>query len=227
MKAESVQAFLEEKTGRRVDIHFNQNRSTFLSVKRDSRHIKVSLHEMFTDAPKDVITALASYLCSFRRSALRVVRNFFTENADRIDLSHTVKKQALTTQGRFFDLQTLLERVNEEYFGGVLKLSITWFGESRASRAATLLFGKYVAPLRLVKIHRRLDQEGIPEFVIESVIYHEMLHAFCPPYVDSSGVQRIHSKEFRALEKRFYKYQEAKKWIQQNIKTLGMVHGWA
>ena len=79
-----------------------------------------------------------------------------------------------------------------------------------------LTLGQYIDTLKLIKIHRHLDSVFVPRYVADYVIYHEMVHAVCPAYVDAQGITRIHTAEFKKQEKRFVEYDRATRWLLQN-----------
>ena len=81
-------------------------------------------------------------------------------------------------------------------------------------------WGYYHGYINLIKIHRLLDALDIPEYVLEYVIYHEMVHAAIPAYVGDNGRNCIHSKEFKALERKFERFEEANRWLDQHNKKF-------
>jgi predicted metal-dependent hydrolase len=57
-----------------------------------------------------------------------------------------------------------------------------------------------------------MDRPNIPQFVVEYVLYHEMLHVKHP--TRRSGCSLIsHSPEFRAEEKLFAEFHPARKFL--------------
>ncbi len=50
--------------------------------------------------------------------------------------------------------------------------------------------------------------------VVEFILYHELLHKYCPEkWVN--GQKRIHTPEFKQLEQEFEFYQDAQAWLQK------------
>jgi hypothetical protein len=63
-----------------------------------------------------------------------------------------------------------------------------------------------------------LDDVTVPKFVVEFVLYHELLHKYHgTKWVQ--GRRMVHTKEFRASESQFKFYNEASKWLK--IPTSG------
>jgi predicted metal-dependent hydrolase len=63
-----------------------------------------------------------------------------------------------------------------------------------------------------IVINARLDRAGVPQFVVEYVLFHEMLHVKHPMRAASCGLQ-AHSAEFRREEKRFTGFDRARRFL--------------
>jgi predicted metal-dependent hydrolase len=59
-----------------------------------------------------------------------------------------------------------------------------------------------------IVISRSLDRPDIPEFLIEYVLYHEMLHLKHQPRI-VNGRRMYHTPAFRAEERRFERFEQA------------------
>jgi len=117
----------------------------------------------------------------------------------------------LMTQGRVHDLRRLADIVNYAYFDGRCPVHVTWGkpGEPRGRRRRSILFGSYSHREHLVRIHPRLDAPDVPEFFVQFVLYHEMLHKAEPPVYSASGRRQVHTAAFRKRERRFPQYRAA------------------
>ena len=60
---------------------------------------------------------------------------------------------------------------------------------------------------RLIRIHCSLDRSFVPRFFVESVVFHEMLHAVIPP-LEINGRTYHHGAAFRAREQRYPGYEK-------------------
>jgi predicted metal-dependent hydrolase len=131
----------------------------------------------------------------------------------------------LRTQGRCCDLEELAREVKERYFDDDLTAGITW-GRRRPrrrrrsrGRRVSMQLGSYHPEQDVVRIHPALDQPWVPRFVLEAVIYHELLHAALPPRVEG-GRRRVHTPEFRRRERLFPYLERAQAWIEENLSRL-------
>jgi hypothetical protein len=216
----SFQKEIEASTGKELRLEINDNYSTMLSVKWEPDCTKVSMHRMFLGAPANVMEELACYLRQEKRSLTPTVKAFIQNNITKLDYSHLLKRQKLETAGTTYNLQKIYNALNKEYFDQELNLNITWYGNAKQRARSKITFGQYQDPLRLIKIHRMLDHPSFPDYLVEFVVYHEMLHHVSPSYVDKKGMHHIHSKEFKQLEKKFKKYALAQLWIKENQADL-------
>ncbi|MBA2369098.1 MAG: hypothetical protein H0V82_08770 [Candidatus Protochlamydia sp.] len=217
---ETFQKKLENRTGMKLQLKINDNRSTLLSVKWEPEFAKVSLHRMFLLAPRNVMQALAFYLNGEHKKLAANIKAFIEENLHKLNYSHELDSTKLETKGKFHNLQLIFAQLNREYFNQSLNLRITWFGNSKKKAQNRIVFGLYHDPLKLIKINRFMDQKHFPDYLIAYVVYHEMLHYVCPAFVDSNGQKHIHSKAFKELEKKFKFYDLAKQWIRDNQNHL-------
>jgi predicted metal-dependent hydrolase len=103
-------------------------------------------------------------------------------------------------------LEKLFQQLNAAYFEGRLNQpNIGW-----SARSWRRQFGCYDPGPNQILLNRRMDQPGIPQLVVEYVLFHEMLHVKHP--TRRSGCSLVsHSREFRQEEKRFAEFERARK----------------
>jgi hypothetical protein len=216
----SLQEQLQLHLKNKLKLKINDNRSTMLSVRWEPDYTQVSLHRIFLNAPQNVMDALACYIHKKDKAVAPTVRAFIEDNWKNLDYSSQVDTKKLYTQGHVYNLKDIYNALNQEYFDGRLNLFITWFGKKNSQNKSQITFGLYYDPLKLIKINRLLDNRSFPDYVVSFIVYHEMLHHVSPSYYDEKGHHKIHSKEFKALEKRFQYFKQAQKWIKENQEHL-------
>lgn len=220
MSLKNFQTAIENRSGIKLKLKINDNRSTMLSVKWEPDYTKVSLHRMFLEAPKNVMDELACYLRQEYESLTPTLKAFIESGLRKLDYSHLIDPKKLSIEGEVYNLKHIYNNLNEEYFTNNLNLNITWFGKSTQKNRSQVTFGLYYDPLKLIKVNRLLDSSFFPDYVISYVIYHEMLHEVCPAYVDEKGTYRIHNKEFKERENEFRYYRKAQNWIRDHQMQL-------
>ena len=175
----------------------------------------VTVHEGFVGAPDAVIKALvcAALLGDVGADHRNVMRRYaesdaFAEVVEALELA-TV--EALDQpEGRHYDLDEVFARVNAEYFDGALpRPRLTW------NRTLThRKLGHYHFPTDTVLISITLDSPDVPAYVVEFVMYHELLHKQMGFNV-VNGRRYTHTSAFREAERRFARYEEAKAFEQR------------
>src|SRR6476620_4635474 len=126
------------------------------------------------------------------------------------------RKVMTTTKGVVYDLDEIFDAMNWQYFRGFLpKPSLTW-----SSTKTYRILGHHDATHNHITISKSLDSLEVPRFVVEYVLYHEMLHVFHPTEHDHNGRRYNHTSKFRADEEKFEHYQRAEDWIERNVRKL-------
>lgn len=107
-------------------------------------------------------------------------------------------------RGAYHDLSAAFDRVNTAFFNSQMpRPHLTW------SRVFTgRKFGHYDSIRDTVMISSTLDQRTVEPFVVDSVLYHELLHKAMGART-VNGRRYVHTREFHDAERRFPRHQEA------------------
>lgn len=220
----------EALEGRLRSLVLTDNRRTILSVKtasrRDREGLHARLHRAFAGAPEGVLTAVAALidgrcddtLRDLSRKTLRVWMDRFWKENGAPEPRHRI---TLYPIGETLDLRTVCDELNTRFFEGRLEVEVTWSNvfPGTVCRRRSIRLGSYQADLDVVRIHPALDRPNVPRYVVESIVYHELLHADIPP-VFRNGRRHVHTPEFRRRERQFPEYRRAKAWIRKNLGRL-------
>jgi len=226
MSIEAFKTRLSDQLNLELELIIHENRWTMLNLLHKNRsYARLSVHKMFLEAPDSVILAIAHYVRGARPGPL--LRHYIQSYLERSDYSHLLDQQKCLHQGDVYHLKSIYEDLNKKYFNNALDLSITWFGSLRKKKSRSrIIFGQYLAGLRLIKIHRMLDDPFFPEYFVAFVVYHEMLHSVVPGSLDGRGRYCFHSPAFKEQEKAFEQYQQAIAWEKTNKEKL-FHYGWS
>lgn len=207
------------KSGR-PRVVLTDNVHTMLSVKRGQGVLTLRIHHMFADAPPVIVRALAQYAEGKGRDAGRLLRAFIDANDHMIRTRSRTRPISVDIEGKYYNLQELFDDLNQHYFDGQIQARITWGQRSRRKRGrGSIKLGSYTVEDALIRIHPVLDAADVPQFFIEWIIYHEMLHEIHDmPIVD--GRRIYHTREFRRDEALFEHYAEAVLWERTNLHKL-------
>jgi hypothetical protein len=182
----------------------------------------VRLHQMFLHAAEDVLRALAAFI---RRPSARhkgLLRAFIRKHDQMIrPVPAPVKPRSprLCPEGRHVDLREHFRKLNEVYFGGRLGCAITWGTRKSGRRPRSIRLGTYSPDKSMIRIHPVLDSTAVPGYVVEDVLYHEMLHHELG-MVRQNGKVFSHHRVFKAKEQAFPYSSQAREWIRENISWL-------
>jgi len=201
------------------------NRSRIVSARSLSGALEVRIHRSFVGAPEATLDEVAKFLGGARGTARRRALAAIREHFDRHRGKSRPRRRVLRQEGHCFDLLEILDELNRRFFDGRLDLKITWGRHSarrrrRRGQGISVRLGSYHDGERLVRIHPVLDHSSVPRHVVESVVYHEMLHAVLPASRDSGGRRRLHTPEFRRRERELPEHEQAERWITSNLERL-------
>jgi hypothetical protein len=198
-----------------------------IRLVEDTAHVRLS--DVFRGAPLAVLEATAAILLArvYRRPAgrefLRTYREFALEQDTRRRLMRMRRKRGrrvtLEPRGTHHDLETSFAQLNRRHFSGRLRRPrLGW-----SARPWRTQLGCFDPALDQIVISSRLDRERVPRYVMEYVLFHEMLHVKHPIRPVVSPPRRAepralcgleaHSAEFRRQEKRFPLYERARRFL--------------
>jgi hypothetical protein len=192
--------------------------SSTIRLRKGRVYARVS--DILRHSPRNVLFALACILVA------KLYRLKVSKVHERVYRSYTIEREVLdateatrrgrgykltsSPRGRVHDLDQLFAQLNSAYFNGTLARPQLSWSRGRPRR----VLGHHDHVHNTIIISRTLDSPRIPRFVLEYVLYHEMLHVRHPP--GRQGDRAVyHSPAFRADERRFERYDEALKWLEQ------------
>jgi hypothetical protein len=195
------------------------------TIRVRSGRVLVRISDMCRDMPAAPHRALAYILVAklFRRrvpvAADRLYSEYIQSEAMR-DRSTDRKKShgrkiVTTHKGDYYDLDEIFDSLNFWFFGGKLpKPVLTW-----SVKKTWRTLAHHDATHETIVVSKSLDSRAVPRFIVEYIVYHEMLHIHHPT-VHHNGRRYNHTPAFRNDEKKFPRYEEAEEWIEQSVGKL-------
>ncbi len=176
--------------------------------------VKARVSDLLAEASPLVLEALAEILLArvFHRRPSREAREcylaytFRPAMRTRIDATRRERgsKRLLPARGHHHDLEEIFHELNRRFFHGQIPPSRLGWSHQYSRR----ILGHYDSGHATIIISRKLDSPSVPRYLVEYVVYHEMLHIRIP--VERRGQRRVvHSREFREVEKKFPQYELA------------------
>jgi hypothetical protein len=211
---EQLHCLVQAMVAKPLELRLNTNQRTLLRLSQLKDRLRLSVHEMFLTAPPDVVHALAQWADGRpTKQSHAILRKFIYQQTVQEERRSEVP---LVTSGSVYDLRSIYNQINADYFSNDLNLDITWFGRKSRKRWSTKTLGEYIHGLGLVRIHRQLDDVNYPWQYVFFIVYHEMLHHLVPPRVSRSGRVLPHTREFREREEQFAHYEWVRDWEKSN-----------
>jgi predicted metal-dependent hydrolase len=196
----------------------------FASVNNTIRlregRLLVRISDLLEGAPEPVLRAIAHILLAKmyrkpidREHATRYRRYVSTHHMS--EKAHLVRqmrgrKRITTARGHVYHLEEIFEDLNLKYFHGLMARPLmTWSTERARNR-----LGHYDPAHNAIVVSSVFDHPRVPRYVVEYIVYHEMLHLKHP--VKLRGSRRcVHSSEFQAEEKLFDRLEAAREFLKR------------
>jgi hypothetical protein len=184
-------------------------------IRLENGRIQVRISDLLEGAPAPVVEALAQILLRklYRKPVPPVYSHRYRLYLNRRDMRRQAllmrqirgRKFVSGPQGEHYNLAEVFEQLNRKFFDGLLgQPQLGW--SRKPSRS---MLGHFDPSHNAIIISRIFDREEVAAIALDYVMFHEMLHLRFP--VEHRGTRRrVHTKEFRAEEKKFPELKEAK-----------------
>jgi hypothetical protein len=191
------------------------------TARLDDNRLAIRVSDIFTDAPSEIYYSLALILLAklYRKRVdqhhHRTYRTFILSDSIqkrlRVVRSNRCRMGRMRgSQGRYIDLSAMFDRLNTQYFGNTLaKPLLSW-----SVKKTRYVLGRFDMTHNTIFLSGLFDAVDVPLYVTEYVLFHEMLHVKHQSRVEDSRLM-VHTPEFKAEEKRFAQYAEAKIWLKR------------
>jgi len=190
------------------------------TIRLREGRVLVRLSDLLEAAPEPVLGAIAHILIAkiYRKPIAPEHATRYRRYVSSHEISHKAnllrqmrgRKHILSPKGQIYDLEEIFEDLNRRFFHGLLARPLLSWSRERARNS----LGHYDPAHNAVIISRVFDHPRAPRYVLEYIMYHEMLHLKHP--VKLRGSRRcVHSAEFQAEEKSFPQLEEAKRFLKR------------
>jgi len=202
----------------RFHVEFYPYTNLVLTIRRREEAVHARFSDLMRQCSLPVLEGAAALLLSriYRRRAPKSLTQPYLEYArsqrtrQRIERMRRfrVRPATVSPQGRFFDLVQMFDCLNGKFFAGnLVRPHLGW-----SARSWRRQFGCYDPGPNQILLNRRMDHPAVPQFVVEYVLFHEMLHVKHP--TRRAGCSLIsHSREFRSEEKLFPDFDRARRFL--------------
>ncbi len=202
-----------------VSITFHRFAALRSAIRLRDQRLRVRLSDLLKSAPRPVLQAIFHillarlyrkrvdaahahrYRCyvATRRMQARMLRVRETRG----------RKHIAGTRGQVYDLEEVFDDVNHRFFHGRLpRPRLTW-----SRNHARRMLGHYDPAHNTIVVSRVFDSHDVPRYVMEYLLFHEMLHLRHPVRL-RGGRRCVHTAEFQAEEKQFPHLAAARKFLE-------------
>ena len=190
------------------------------TIRLRNGRLLVRLSDLLEGAPEGVLRAIAHILLAkmYRRPIDRghaARYRKYVGSHEIVRKAHLVRqmrgrKRLRSPRGHFYDLDAIFEELNTRFFHGLMARPRMSWSQTKTRR----ILGHYDPAHDAIIISRIFDHAAMPKFVLEYIVYHEMLHLKHP--VKLRGSRRcVHSAEFQAEERLFPQVNEANAFLKR------------
>jgi predicted metal-dependent hydrolase len=190
------------------------------TIRLRNGRLLVRLSDLLEGAPDNILRAIAHILLAkmYRQPIDRghaVRYRKYVGSHEIMRKAHLVRqmrgrKLLRPARGHYYDLDAIFEELNTRFFYGLMARPRMSWSQTRTRR----ILGHYDPAHNAIIISRIFDHPAVPRFVLEYIVYHEMLHLKHP--VRLRGSRRcVHSAEFQAEEKLFPRAADAESFLKR------------
>jgi hypothetical protein len=179
---------------------------------------RVRMSDVLEGAPAPVREALAYILIAklYRKAIPKKYSYLYRLFVNRADIRRKAlllrqmrgRKRISPAQGRVYDLEEIFQDLCGRFFGGLLaQPRLSW-----SQRASRRMLGHWDPAHNTIVISKIFDRPQTPRFLLEYIVYHEMLHLKYPAEYRSQR-RCVHPRAFKDEERQFPQYDEAVKLL--------------
>jgi hypothetical protein len=197
-----------------MEVRFYNLPGLYRSQGIDGRLLLVT-HEAFIGAPPEVMENMlwAALLPKQRQKGPSSIVRQFADTQSFTDLAQKVNGGRLAanderSRGRHHDLKAAFQRVNHRYFKDQMTAPKLVWGQRLSRRK----LGHYQPATDTIQVSRTLDNPEVPGFIVEFIVYHELLHKQIGVKI-AGGRRYSHTPAFKQAERLFDRFQEAQDFL--------------
>ncbi len=217
---QALRTLVKKEPRPKIEARFYPYAGLSSTIRLRQGRVFARVSDILKGSPREVLFALACILVAklYRLKASKVHERVYREYTLDPPILHASQaarrrrgyKITTSSMGNEYDLAEMFSGLNARYFGGMLdRPLLSW-----SKRPTRRVLGHHDHIHRAIVISRTLDSAAIPRFVVEYVLYHEMLHVKHPAHV-ISGRTSYHGRLFREDERLFERFDEALKWLEK------------
>jgi len=223
--AEAFGIYDKERETPEIDVSFYPYVGINHTIRVRNGRVYVRIGEICREMPHDAHRGLARILVAklYGRKPPKQANQVYEDYIKTPEIrkraaenKRTLGRKVITSpQGSTYDLEKIFKLLNQQYFNGKLpKPTLTW-----STKKTYRILGHHDAAHDTIVVSRSLDSVNVPGFVVDYIVFHEMLH-IAHPTKHVNGRRYNHTAAFKRDEQKFEYYAEAEAWIERNVRKL-------
>lgn len=204
--------------GKKIGVKFYPYTNLGSSIRVSSGKLEFKIHSSYLKARTEELEAVIDLLLhKLLRQPIpenldATIRNFYESQTEQKNRINKNRKRIERSSSRNAGLRAILESLNDSFLQIDLgDLEIFW----AKSKSKTRL-GHYDPVHKMIVINPILSLEYVPDFVLNYIVFHELLHVYFP-VSRKKGRNVIHGREFKNFEKKFPDYKKANAWLKSKF----------
>jgi hypothetical protein len=197
---------------KRVAVEFKSFRSTYFSYRlKHGGLAQLRFHEIFRHAPPRAVKQTFGLMLAgcVKTKPPRDAFDAFVASLPPAAFNQRGKRQvrarAKPGPGEHRSLEDSFARVNRRYFHGTMPRPELCWSPGRSRR----ILGSYTQETDRLIVSRIFDSPKVPLFVLDYLMYHELLHKKLGIGRRADGKRCFHGPEFKRLERLYERFDEA------------------
>ncbi|EQA53020.1 YgjP-like metallopeptidase domain-containing protein [Leptospira kmetyi] len=211
--------------GKKIETKFYPYANLGSSIRISSGKLEFKIHSSYLKAQTEELEAVIDLLLykllkkPVPENLNATIRKFYDRQNERKNRADKNRKRIERSPKQNARLREILVRLNDSY----LKIDITdleiFWGKSKSKTR----LGHYDPAHHMIVINPILSLEYVPGFVLEYIVFHELLHVYFP-VTRKRGRNVIHGAEFKIFEKKFPDYKRANVWLKSKFYQTMILH---
>ena len=214
---ESLANRIRRRLRREMTLVLHDNRKVMLSFRRTGRKLTIRLHHMFLSAGDAEVAAVAKFVATKDADARVKIERYIVRYSHLIGVK--LPRSVTPAKGKVYDLERVFRSLNRRFFQNRVHARILWGLRAKRERKRTIRLGYYCDAEKKIVINPALDRKSVPRYVLEWIVFHEMLHQVVG-FELIHGMFVAHTPEFRRREQLFPRFVAASAWESRNLSRL-------
>lgn len=202
---------LEKALGLPVKLRWINDDYRKLTVHREGETVFLDLHPLFEASDARTIRNMVDFIRTRSDLSKALLIDYLKEAVSKDPNS----RRLIEGKGEIYHLGKMMNGLLH-LFENFPDTSVAWSKFGKKSPRRSIRLGSYWPMKREIRIHPVLDDNRVSQLFVEYTLYHEMCHAYL---ISTTGNTELvqHTGEFKELEKKFPKFDEAKAWEHDSL----------